>query len=1037
MNRAFTALSILALTLIVILGWGWIHQPPSNQELLANFSKAKDFAMGISSVHAWPWWSPNYMQGTSLAPAFATTLTSLWLYIWSLVFGEFSGPKIAGLLCILGSALSMFAFIRRLTSSAGAAFACGVVYLFLPGIFVRLGYVEHAVMATAFVFIPLAFYGVLCLFERPSILSALGCAAGFGLLTLAYAKIAILTLPILLLFAGWVWKERARFKIPAPHILLISGGAVFLLAILLNIPALREVRFLALFDLGPFQGWQQAFSTKSALLWLDRDSFLSEGMPAWFNPTTAKGAAYFGIVPAVLLAVLLLFRRHEIYQSPLGSIFRLFATLALVAHWLSFGPRSVLEGHFEFLAYAVNARELAIVAAWFFLAFQIWLIFILPPKNLPGRNVFSAISALIYLLVPGFRLIEFLPLYSNIRAPFDFYQTTGIFCVAIMSGIAATIIVQGIRPVKVQLAVTVLAIALMALDVSVYFRPFFHSPLEANVFSDFIKTQTYLANAKLPGRVFPCSGRYFYLLTPFLANRGLSTEAFNSYLCQRGMTYLLSAALRTPDDFQSYLNITGVAYILIDKNDPDTAVEYQNFLRALLPVADENDNFVILENKGTLAPAFLAPDFVQTEAEGLKIAGAALALSKYHVATLNTPPVPLNEKGLAGILSDTNLSLDEKAEHMDHPPFRKVQESGRRDYTHISLQPQKGKGWLILPEAYHPDWIASSKGVPLPVYRAFEGLCGVRIDGQDAPIEFSFQQPWWYNLCVWLGLFSWSACGLFFLFTFLPFCPVNLKRRLTECAFYGSASPLPPRTSNSLSAIQRPLVIIPTYNESETLPLLLEKTFQVDSALQILIIDDNSPDGTAVLVEKHPEYGKRLHLLKRKAKLGLGSAYQEGFHWAFGKGFDACIEMDGDFSHDPADLPKLIAALNAGADIAIGSRYLGGIRVIDWPEYRLLLSSGASHYVRILTGLPIADATSGFKAIRSEALQSLNWKQFKADGYGFQIELHYFLWKAGFRMIEVPIIFTERRQGHTKMNISIAIEAAVRVIQLAAQGRHR
>jgi dolichol-phosphate mannosyltransferase len=150
-------------------------------------------------------------------------------------------------------------------------------------------------------------------------------------------------------------------------------------------------------------------------------------------------------------------------------------------------------------------------------------------------------------------------------------------------------------------------------------------------------------------------------------------------------------------------------------------------------------------------------------------------------------------------------------------------------------------------------------------------------------------------------------------------------------------------------------------------------------------------------------------------------------------GYDACIEMDADLSHDPADIPHLIEKLNEGYDLAIGSRYLGGVRVMDWPEYRLLLSTGASRYVRILTGMPLTDATSGFKAIRSTALRLLDWKRFKAEGYGFQVELHYFLWKAGCAVKEVPIVFTERRKGRTKMTPGIAWEAAVRVAQLAFQ----
>ena len=233
--------------------------------------------------------------------------------------------------------------------------------------------------------------------------------------------------------------------------------------------------------------------------------------------------------------------------------------------------------------------------------------------------------------------------------------------------------------------------------------------------------------------------------------------------------------------------------------------------------------------------------------------------------------------------------------------------------------------------------------------------------------------------------------------------------------------------------IQKFLVIMPTYNEGDTIQQVLEEVQAKAPGAEILVVDDNSPDGTAAKVKQVPNFGKKIHLLERPGKAGLGSAYKEGFQWAMKRGYDAVVEMDADLSHDPADVPKLLQALADGADIAVGSRYLHGVRVLNWPQSRLWVSSFGGWYARMLTGLPMTDPTSGFKAIRRRVLEGLDWEKFTAQGYGFQIEIHFLAWQGGFRLVEVPIVFTERREGQSKMSLQIAQEAALRVLQLAVR----
>ena len=228
------------------------------------------------------------------------------------------------------------------------------------------------------------------------------------------------------------------------------------------------------------------------------------------------------------------------------------------------------------------------------------------------------------------------------------------------------------------------------------------------------------------------------------------------------------------------------------------------------------------------------------------------------------------------------------------------------------------------------------------------------------------------------------------------------------------------------------IVIIPTYNEKENIDRIIRKVISLEGNFNILIIDDNSPDGTASIVkELAPEFQARLFLIERPGKLGLGTAYIAGFRWALEHQYKYIFEMDADFSHDPNDLLRLHDACHKqGADLAIGSRYISGINVINWPLKRVLMSYFASVYVRKITGMPIMDTTAGFKCYRHTVLETINIDQIKMKGYGFQIEMKFKTWKHGFKIVEVPIIFTDRREGTSKMSGGIFGEAFKGVIKM-------
>ena len=222
--------------------------------------------------------------------------------------------------------------------------------------------------------------------------------------------------------------------------------------------------------------------------------------------------------------------------------------------------------------------------------------------------------------------------------------------------------------------------------------------------------------------------------------------------------------------------------------------------------------------------------------------------------------------------------------------------------------------------------------------------------------------------------------------------------------------------------VEPALVVVPTYNEAVNLPLIVPLILAQNPRLDVLIVDDNSPDGTGQLADEMAAENQRIHVLHRPGKGGLGKAYLAGFRWALERDYEFVFEMDADFSHDPKFLCDFLRAAE-DADLVIGSRYKTGVNVINWPISRLLLSLGANQYARWITGLPIMDSTGGFKCFRRRVLQAIDFDRVRSNGYSFQIEMSFRAWKKGFRLVEIPIVFTDRIEGQSKMNKRIVREA--------------
>lgn len=229
----------------------------------------------------------------------------------------------------------------------------------------------------------------------------------------------------------------------------------------------------------------------------------------------------------------------------------------------------------------------------------------------------------------------------------------------------------------------------------------------------------------------------------------------------------------------------------------------------------------------------------------------------------------------------------------------------------------------------------------------------------------------------------------------------------------------------------RKLIVIPTYNEIDNISAMIDKIFSLDLEFDLLVIDDGSPDGTAEVVKRRQaEFPSRLHLIQREGKLGLGTAYLRAFRWALERDYDYVFELDCDFSHNPDDLARLYAAAIDGNDVVVGSRYIKGVNVVNWPMSRLLMSYFASKYVRLITRMPVKYATAGFVCYSRKALETIDLDRIQMNGYGFQIEMKYTAWRLGMKIKEVSIVFTERQEGASKMNGGIFGEAFFGVMKL-------
>ncbi|MFZ4542348.1 MAG: hypothetical protein ACOYNL_11265, partial [Rickettsiales bacterium] len=562
-DGSFPALVLAVSAVTAVLAWGWLRQTPSHEELFSDSGRFLHEFKILFLDGPLKWWTSNFMQGGSSATYFAVSFFLALSLIFEQIFGSPNGLKILGLLTIPACAFGAYAFVRKLTENGWTAFIAGLLYALNAQLLLRIANFEHVASAVAYVFIPLILFCFMKVAEEGSWRASALLGLVWSALMLTYAKLAFMFLPFALVFYVWLMRENPSRRTALVRGTLVALGLVFLMSVVLLLPLTREYQWVAAFSMDNFAGWQQAFSMKNFISVLDRAS----GVLAQMRPdfVADRGQFYLGLV--TLFAVAAVFwwsRKHaEWLETRNGVLLRLFVGMTLLALWLSQGPFSVFTGVQEFLKGSQKAPDWIAALMWLMTCIPPFLIYAILPAG-RRRGFWATVLILIYLFIPGFVLLEKLPMYGDIRAPWGFWEV-GFFAAAVAGALALHQLFDALIEKRDRMVVAGLLGVILLLDASAYFTKFFAPGLPAQTFSDFDRSQDYLKTSLIEGRVYPMSGRYFYLRTPMQSGRGLNSEAAWSHFQMRGVRALVNGANSSPTAMQTYMRVAGISHVLLDK----------------------------------------------------------------------------------------------------------------------------------------------------------------------------------------------------------------------------------------------------------------------------------------------------------------------------------------------------------------------------------------------------------------------------------------------------------------------------------------
>ncbi|MBJ7391262.1 MAG: glycosyltransferase family 39 protein, partial [Chthoniobacterales bacterium] len=580
-KRPLAMLCVILGVLTFGLGWGWLRQTPSHEELYSDTGRFTHEFVSLFLSGKCLWWSPNFMQGGSSAGYFAVSFVLFLAAFLERIFGNPEGIKLLALFCVPAAGLAAYAFVRKVSGNGWTGLWAGLIYATSAQILLRIASFEHTASAVAYVFIPLILLCFLKVAEEGSWRASALLGLVWSALMLTYAKLAFMFLPLALVFYIWLLRERSSQRTVLVRGTLVALGLVFLMAVVILLPLQREYQWVAAFQFDNFAGWQQAFSLKSFLSVLDRNNGLFAAMRPEF--TADRGQFYIGLLTFFSVAVVFWWARRNAawLATREGVLLRLFVGMTLLALWLSQGPFSVFTGLQEFLKGSIKAPDWIAALMWFMTCVPPLLIYAILPTG-PRRGFWAAIVIVIYLFVPGFVILEKLPMYRDIRAPWGFWEV-GFFAAAVAGALALQQSFGALIEKRDRMVVAGLLGLVLLLDSSAYFSKFFTPGLPAQTFADFDRSQNYLKTSLIDGRVYPMSGRYFYLRTPMQSGRGLNSEAAWSHFQMRGVRALVSGANSSPIAMQTYMRVAGISHVLLDKKDPFTPEGVQNAFAQAYP----------------------------------------------------------------------------------------------------------------------------------------------------------------------------------------------------------------------------------------------------------------------------------------------------------------------------------------------------------------------------------------------------------------------------------------------------------------------
>ena len=747
-------LGILFFAVVVI---AWLLEAPSREELMGGTGKIWDLVHTPAAG-----WCPNYMMGVSSllydAFAFALFLSKCASQLLGGILGPVGAEKLLTLSFIPAAAVSMWFFVRRLGCDTAASAWISLLYVVMPSFHVATGIYEHRTVGLCFVFAPLILRGILTVAQQqaPREIVLLGVAA--AALALSYTKIAIVMAPMLLI---WTLEVLRQNRLNTRKALVGYGCSLAVAAftaMLILLPASREFGYSASFLFDPLDGWKHHYAFKTPLLWIDLWGFLSAGGDP---DLTGDGAMFWiGLIPLVALSVAVgLPRLAEWRASQLGRWFLILTGCWLVSIWFASGPDGLFLGHINILKNGKGLPDTSIPILWLAFVWMGWLIYRTASQLLTRPVWVPALITVLVLVAPVFRLVELFPLFKDVRAPESFWSVGGFCCLAAAVGFSFWALFTQVIEAHWRKSLGVAIALLMLVELYPVHSAYWTRGLDHQLFTEFDQAAAFLKTAPIQGRVHPLSGRYFYLTLPQKAGRAVDSEAAYRHFQLKWVRHLEVAGNASGDAIRSYMNLAGVAYILLDKEDPFSPKQMQDFFRSVYPVAFENRYFAVLANPDALYPAFLAKDFVALPPESYAMAPATLQLLPQNLITVEMGGVDRNMPGFAGMAKGPNqIELLKQYQGKAGQPLARVPLVGNRmdDYQRMSYQlPPTVSGWLVVSEAYHPDWTVTIDGKAAQTTRAEAALLSTFVPPGSHEVTFQFKAPAWYSLCLALGTLSW------------------------------------------------------------------------------------------------------------------------------------------------------------------------------------------------------------------------------------------------------------------------------------------